>query len=180
MSDCFIGEIRLWPGLKCPTNWAICDGSSLAINANQVLYALIGVTYGGDGLTSFNLPDLRGRVPVGQGTGAAHGAPTPRVFGKTGGAAKVVLTTDQLPLHSHSVSVSTAAATTTNPTGALLAGAATGYDLYQSDLTGQAMVELNTATIGTTTGGGLGHDNVMPTVNLNYIISLQGIYPTPN
>jgi len=97
MSDPYVGEIRMFGGNFAPAGWSFCDGSSLSISENEVLYQLIGTTYGGDGQSTFNVPDLRGRVPVHQGTGAGGNYQT----GQTGGAEQVTLTSQQLPVHNH-------------------------------------------------------------------------------
>ena len=110
--DPYIGEIRLFAGNYAPENWAICDGAQVAVNDYQALYALIGTTYGGNGTTSFALPDLRGRVPIGQGQ-----APnvTARTLGQIGGTEKVSLNVGQLPPHNHQILATSTAATTSTP-----------------------------------------------------------------
>jgi microcystin-dependent protein len=161
----FIGEIRLVPFNFAPKGWAICAGQMLPINQNQALFALLGTTYGGDGRTTFALPDLRGRVAVGAGDlpgGSSY------ALGATGGQETVELTTGQLPGHSHHVNASSAAATTKSP--------ATAYPAGGGAYAGQRNVRMKAAMIGLT-GGGEEHENRQPYLGLNYIIALQGIFP---
>jgi microcystin-dependent protein len=164
--DPFIGEIRLVPFNFAPKGWAICAGQMLPINQNQALFALLGTTYGGDGRTTFALPDLRGRIPVGAGQ-PPTGSDYP--LGATGGQETVELTTGQLPGHSHPVNASSAAATSKSP--------ATAYPAGGGAYAGQRNVRMKAAMIGLT-GGGEGHENRQPYLSLNYIIALQGIFPS--
>ena len=164
----FLGEIRLVPFNFAPRGWALCAGQLLPINQNQALFALLGTTYGGNGQTTFALPDLRGRVPVGAGQlseGSSY------VLGETGGQETVALTTRQLAQHAHGVQASSAAATTKNPTAAFLAAGGA----YAA----QRNVRMNAAMIGRT-GAGEAHENRQPYLGLNYIIALQGIFPSPS
>jgi microcystin-dependent protein len=161
----FIGEIRLVPFNFAPRGWAICDGQLLPINQNQALFALLGTEYGGDGRTTFALPDLRGRVALGAGQ-APGGSSYP--LGATGGLETVALTTLQLPGHTHAVHASNAAATTKNP--------ATAYPAGGGAYAAQRNVRMKATMIGQTGGGGR-HENRQPYLSLNYIIALQGIFP---
>ena len=161
----FIGEIRLVPFTYAPKGWAICAGQLLPINQNQALFALLGTMYGGDGRTTFALPDLRGRVPIGAGQSSA-GSSYP--LGATGGQETVELKTRQLPGHAHAVRASSAAATTKNPTAAFPARGGA----YAADRN----VRMKAGMIGRT-GGGEGHENRQPYLSLNYIIALHGIFP---
>ena len=163
--DPFIGEIRLVPFNFAPRGWAICAGQLLPINQNQALFALLGTTYGGDGRTTFALPDLRGRIPIGAGQPPA-GSSYP--LGATGGQETVELATRQLPGHAHAVHASSAASTTKNPATAFPAGGGA----YAAERN----VRMKAAMIGRT-GGGEGHENRQPYLSLNYIIALQGIFP---
>jgi microcystin-dependent protein len=163
--DPFIGEIRLVPFNFAPRGWAICEGQLLPINQNQALFALLGTTYGGDGRTTFALPDLRGRIPIGAGEPASGSS---YALGATGGQDTVGLTTRQLPEHSHAVHASSAAATRRTPTRAFPAGGGA----YAADHN----VRMKAAMIGPT-GGGEVHENRQPYLALNYIIALQGIFP---
>lgn len=175
--DPFVGEIRLFAGTYAPMGWAFCDGQLLSVNAYQVLYALIGATYGGNGSTTFAVPDLRGRVPVSQGAGPGL---TPRGLAQTFGTENVTLTPDQIP-HSHTLMASTNAPSASNPTGAVLGtlpvGSSAPSFLY-SDGTA-APAPLNTATVSPAPGGVANqpHSNVMPFQVINYIIALEGVFP---
>jgi microcystin-dependent protein len=166
--DPFIGEIRLVPYNFAPKGWAFCAGQLLPINQNQALFALLGTTYGGDGRTTFALPDLRGRIPVGAGQSPA-GSDYP--LGAAGGSETVKLTTGQLPAHAHHVNASSAAATTKNP--------ATAYPAGGGAYSAQRNVRMNAATVGRT-GSGQAHENRQPYLSLNYIIALYGIFPSQN
>lgn len=172
MADCFIGEIRMFGGDYAPEGWAICDGRSLSINSYDALYSLIGITYGGDANT-FKLPDLRGRVPLGQGTGAGI---TAKTLGQTGGSETVVLTNAQLPQHTHDIVISNAAGTAASPQNALWAGSSANlYSTSTATPNGQMNAEAITATGGNPTQG---HNNMMPYLSVNFIISLtDGYYP---
>ena len=161
----FLGEIRLVPFTFAPRGWAICAGQLLQINQNDALFALLGTTYGGNGQTTFALPDLRGRVPIGAGQAAGGSS---YALGATGGQETVKLRTAQLPGHAHAVHANSGAATTRNPATAFPAGGGA----YAT----QRNVRMNTAMIGRT-GGGEAHENRQPYLGLNYIIALHGIFP---
>jgi len=164
MSDPFVGEIRLFAGNFAPAGWAFCDGTPLAISENDVLFELIGTTYGGDGETTFALPDLRGRAPIHAGNGY--------VLAETGGVESVTLTTNQIPVHNHQLVASADIATLSSPENALPGQAPS--KLYR--------VPGSTATMAAgllaLTGGSQAHDNMQPYVAINYIISLFGIFPS--
>jgi microcystin-dependent protein len=166
--DPFLGEIRLVAFDFAPKGWAACDGRLLPINQNQALFALLGTQYGGDGKTTFALPDLRGRVPVGAGQGAGL---SNYPIGSTGGDESVKLAVGQLPPHAHPVRASSGAATTKDPAGAFPAKGG-AYAAAQN-------AKMNTAMLGKS-GGGQPHENRQPYVALNYIIALQGIFPSQN
>lgn len=178
--DCFLGEIRIFAGTYAPEYWHICDGTYLAIQGNEALFSLLGTTYGGDGLTRFALPDLRGRIPIGQGAGPNL---TPRLLGSYGGTEAVTLTEAQIPAHTHSVKASTVTtASVVNPTNLTYLGPVdvpnkTGYG-YVNNITGGIKATLDTNVIHPFKGGYEPHCNMMPTMTLNYIICLSGIYPT--
>lgn len=121
MSDQFVGEVRTFAGSYAPSGWALCNGATLPIANNEVLYSLIGTTYGGDGQTKFNLPDLRSRIPIGTGTSSAGAA---YKLGQTAGTETVVLQQAQIPLHAHNLMANSAAATTGDPTNNYLAQSA--------------------------------------------------------
>jgi microcystin-dependent protein len=169
MSQPYVGEIRLFAGNFAPAGWMFCDGSVLPISENDVLFQLIGTTYGGDGQETFNLPDLRGRVPVHQGTGAG----TTYQIGEIGGVESVTLTTNQIPVHSHAFIASSDAATGVVPVNNLL-GSSPSIQLYVEGSPGSAMA----AQSLTQTGGSQPHDNFQPYQCVNYIISLFGVFPS--
>jgi microcystin-dependent protein len=169
MSNPFIGEIRLFAGNFAPQGWALCNGQLMAISQNTALFSLLGTTYGGNGQTTFALPDLRGRVPVHRGQGPGL---TPRTQGEQSGSETVTLLSTQMPAHSHALRASTVAATGSTPAGALLG--ATSVNSYDNSAAG---VPMAAGAIGST-GGSQPHDNMAPTLALNYIISLFGIFPS--
>ena len=171
MSDPFIGEIRLFAGNFAPNGWAFCSGQTMSIAQNTALFSLLGTTYGGNGQTTFVLPDLRGRVPVHQGNGPGL---TPRTLGEVSGSEAITLTTSQIPAHSHALRASTAAASGSTPAGSLLGS--TSVNSYDNASAGIAMAP---GAIGMT-GGAQPHENMAPTLTLNYIIALFGIFPSRN
>lgn len=171
MSDPYVGEIRLFAGNFAPVGWALCQGQLVAIAENDVLYSLIGTTYGGDGQNTFALPDLRGRVPVHQGQGPGL---SQRTMGQTGGTETVTLQSGQTPAHSHPALASTATASLGAPGGNLLA--ATTGSTYG---TGPATTPMASGAITSAWGNPQPHENMAPTLTVNYIISLYGIYPSP-
>lgn len=169
MSEPFIGEIRMFAGNFAPRGWAFCDGQLLAINQNDALFSLLGTIYGGDGRTTFGLPDLRGRLPIhaGQGPGLSE-----RRLGSTGGAESVTVTIGQFPGHNHGpLRASTGAADAADPTGAVLAEGSA--DIYVDESPDAAL-----ATSTTSAGGSQAHTNLMPFVCVHFIIALVGIYPS--
>ncbi len=177
MGDNYLGEIRLFSFAKIPTGWAVCDGRTLQIAQNQALYSLLSNKYGGDGKTTFALPDLRGRVPVhtGQSSLSPH---TIYNMGATGGAETVTLTTGNLPIHTHSMSAVAATATLKPDAGNLLAEP-TDASNVQHAIYGPAtnsFVILNTSTISNDGGNG-SHNNMQPFQVLNYCIATSGLYP---
>lgn len=174
--EAYTGEIRLWTSVRIPTGWANCDGSTLLIAEYEVLYSLIGTVWGGDGRTNFKLPDLRGRLPVGQGNGAGL---APAVFGQSVGTETVTLTTDNLPVHNHSMTANTTTATATAPTSASVLAAGAGQDgWYASGSPLNKSVLANDALANA--GGSQPHPNVMPCLAATYIICTNGLYPTRN
>ncbi len=172
MSQPFVGEIRLFAGNFAPVGWAFCNGSLLSIAQNEVLFDLIGTTFGGDGENTFALPDMRGRVPVHQGQGAGLSF---RQLGEQGGVENVTLTSAQMPSHGHVLNATTTAASAGTAMAGSLTGTAAGTAFYGStpgsgtSLAPQAL---------TSSGGSQPHDNMAPFVGLNFIISLLGIFPS--
>lgn len=166
MSEPFLAEIRIVGFNFAPRGWALCDGQILPINQNQSLYALLGTTYGGDGQTTFALPDLRGRTPIHVGNGHAEG--------NKGGEETHTLSTNEMPQHTHTANGTTAAATTTGPTDNLLAGTSGLYGAADGNTVTMAGDNLAPA------GGGQAHENMQPFLALNFCIALQGLFPSRN
>lgn len=180
MSDYYVGEIRVMAGLiqrQPPANWLVCDGSLLSINQYQVLYSLLGTLYGGDGVTTFALPDLRGRLAINQGTGVNL---TPRTLAQKGGTEFVALSEATMPSHTHTLNTAgTAATSPTVASTATFANTASTITMYAKDgLPTTAATTANPAdTTISNTGAGQSHDNIMPSLALNYIIATNGLYP---
>jgi microcystin-dependent protein len=171
MSDQYLGEIRMFTGNFAPVGWLLCNGQVLSISQYEALFSLIGTTYGGDGISTFAIPDLRGRIPLHQGTGSSG---TRYVLGQLGGVEEVQLLGNQLPRHTHSVNVVSAPGTTTSPAKALWAESS--IDQYSTDASNSAMGSQTIAAVGGTTP----HDNMMPFLPISFIIATAGIFPSPN
>ena len=165
MSGPFVGEIRMFAGNFAPAGWAFCNGALIAIDQNPTLFQLIGTTYGGDGQNNFALPDLQSRLPVHVGPGFAQG--------QSGGVETVTLTISQIPAHSHVPLCNAAAGSSDTPANNFWA-AATGATNYDNGVPGAAM---DPATIGSA-GGSQPHDNMIPFLVINFIISLFGVFPS--
>jgi microcystin-dependent protein len=171
MSQPYVGQIVMFAGNFAPVGWAFCDGTLLPISENEVLFNLIGTTYGGDGVNTFALPDLRGRVPIHMGTGAGLSAYT---LAQTGGQETVTLTIDQLAQHSHALNASTdPAGSTGTPADAL--ATSTTVNVYGDGSGGLDAVMSPLHTVG----GNHAHDNMAPYLGVNFIISLFGVFPSP-
>jgi microcystin-dependent protein len=177
MSTPYVGEIRLFGFPRVPTGWLACDGSTYAISTYDVLYTLLGTTFGGDGQSNFAVPDLRGRVPVHQGTGLGL---TPRTPGEVFGTESVTLLTPQIPTHTHALVASQAAAASATPDSASFLGNVAPNDVWYFTQQGVAKAESMNASVIGATGGSLPHDNCMPTLTGNYCIAYQGIFPQQN
>ncbi|KAB7768845.1 phage tail protein [Xanthomonas maliensis] len=179
--DAYLGQIILFAGNYEPQGWAFCDGRQLQINNYMALYSLIGTTYGGDARTTFNLPDLRGRVAISQGQGAAR-APAPqltaRVLGQQFGTETVSLQLAEMPAHTHALQAFNAPASSSVPTTQLPAVTQNGETAYFVPPAGStpavATLAPNAVSVA---GAGLPHDNHMATQTLNYLICLNGFYP---
>jgi microcystin-dependent protein len=176
MSQPYVGEIRMFGGNFPPSGWALCQGQLLPISENDVLFQLIGTTYGGDGESTFALPNLASRVPMHMGTFQS----TTFQIGQAAGAETVTLTTQQIPLHNHMVEASTNAGTNATPTTSTIlstegpiSNSANVYLPY----TNANQIVLANQTIGQT-GGNQPHDNIQPYMTLNFIISLFGVFPS--
>ena len=167
MGTPFVGEIRMFAGNFAPAGWMFCQGQLLPISENETLFNLIGTTYGGDGQSTFALPNLSSRVPIHQGSGFT--------LGDAAGAESVTLTTSQIPAHTHVPQASTSSVSPPNvsdPTGAVWAQSV--LNDYSTAAPSQAM---NAAAIGSS-GGSQPHDNMIPFLVVNFIISLFGIFPS--
>jgi microcystin-dependent protein len=173
MAEPYIGEIRMFGGNFPPAGWMFCDGAQLPIAENDALFNLIGTTYGGDGQETFNLPDLRGRVPIHQGTNPATGSTFQ--LGEPGGVETVTLTTQQIPSHNHALLATTAIGTQANPGGNLLANSQGPQPYIQENPDNSLSAQMLTPV-----GGSQPHDNRQPFLGINFIISLFGIFPTQN
>jgi microcystin-dependent protein len=170
--EAYVGEIRIFAGLFAPNNWLFCNGSQVNITDYQLLYAVLGTAWGGDGVKTFKLPNLIGRLPVGQGQG---GGLTARILGQMAGADPTTLVQANLPAHTHTVNASTDPATSVQPSPAVTFARAQGSDVfYAADTT--AETELDQLAVSTD-GGGQPHDNTMPLQTVNYIICFNGIFP---
>jgi microcystin-dependent protein len=165
----FIGQIRIFAGNYAPNGWSFCDGSLLSMDENQALYSLLGTTYGGDGVSTFALPDLRSRTPIHQGFGPDG---QNYVIGEMLGAEAVTLTPDQLPAHTHAFTASSAAANTPNPSNNYLAQSSQ-VSAFFGDNPSVAMQNNSLTPVG----GSQPHENRMPFLTTSFIIALEGIYP---
>lgn len=165
MAQPYVGEIRMFAGNFPPAGWAFCDGQSLPISENETLFQLIGTTYGGDGEATFNLPDLRGRIPMHQGNGFT--------LAETGGVEDVTLTVQQIPNHSHSMTATTTPGTQSSPAGNRLAQSR-NIAPYINDTPNATM----RAGAIAPTGGSQPHTNMQPFLCVHFIISLFGIFPS--
>jgi microcystin-dependent protein len=170
MGQPYIGEIRMFAGNFAPNGWEFCSGQLIPIAENETLFVLIGTTYGGDGQTTFALPDLRGRLPVHQGTG---GGLSTYAVGQSGGVEDVTLTTQQIPSHGHTLQCTATVGNLPGPENGIPAECSTG-SVYQSSAPGAAMA----ATSVGTAGGSQPHANLQPFLCVNYIISMFGIFPS--
>ena len=166
MSEPYLAEIRIVGFNFAPIGWAMCDGQILPINQNQSLYSLVGTTYGGDGLSTFGLPDLRGRTPIHRGSGHNQG--------QKAGQETVALTTNEIPSHDHGMRASGNAAGTAEASGASLAK--TSANAYVG---GPPNAFLAADSVGNA-GSGQGHQNMQPFLVLNFIIALSGLFPSRN
>jgi microcystin-dependent protein len=169
MSEPFVGEIRMFAGNFAPRGWAFCDGQLLAVSQNDALFSLLGTIYGGDGRTTFGLPDLRGRIPIHAGTGPGL---SPRRLGAKSGEEKVTLTVNQLPSHGHPLHATTSTASQRQPVGSALAtsiGQVYTEIFDPQTMNGQAISHV---------GGSQSHTNLMPFLCVHFIIALFGIYPS--
>jgi microcystin-dependent protein len=166
MAQPYVGEIRMFAGNFAPAGWMFCEGQLLPISENETLFQLIGTTYGGDGESTFALPDLRGRIPIHQGNGF--------ILAETGGAEEITLTVQQIPAHSHPLLATNNQASQSNPQTNL--PAKPDKNLYRPE---PASVSPMAAQSITATGGSQPHTNFQPYLCVDFIISLFGIFPSP-
>ena len=171
MAQPFVSEIRIFAGSFAPVGWMLCDGQLMPISENETLFQIIGTTYGGDGQSTFALPNLQGRIPIhnGQGPGLSNNYQV----GESGGVESVTLTANQIPTHTHPFLVSTDAGLQIAPGGGVL-GTQASVTLFRPIQANQAF-----APSISTVGGSQPHDNMQPYLCVNYIISLFGIFPPP-
>ena len=171
MSEPFIAEIKIFAGNFAPRGWSLCDGQLLPIAQNTALFSLIGTTYGGDGRTTTALPDLKGRAPMHPGRGPGL---TSRRLGQELGSSTVIVTEAQMPSHNHTVNVVSQNADSDDPSSARTYRNSTPGDAYQ---TAGAVAVMASETLGNA-GGSSAHNNLQPNLVMNFIIALQGIYPS--
>jgi microcystin-dependent protein len=170
MADPFVAEIRIFPFGFAPTGWALCDGQLIPISQNTSLFSLLGTTYGGDGKSTFALPDLQGSAPMhpGQGPGLSL-----HDLGEVGGSETVTLLQSEVPLHSHAWQASNSDATDQTPAGELMAVGTGGITTYAQP---SALTALGAQAVAPV-GGGQPHNNMQPYLTLNFCIALQGVFP---
>jgi microcystin-dependent protein len=166
MAQPYVGEIRMFGGNFAPAGWMFCEGQLLPISENETLFQLIGTTYGGDGQSTFALPDLRGRLPIHQGNGF--------ILAETGGAEEITLTVNQIPAHGHPMLSSTTIATQSSPQGNVLAQSSAA-DMYIEDIPNVNLAANSISPVG----GSQPHTNFQPYLCVSFIISLFGIFPSP-
>jgi microcystin-dependent protein len=166
MAQPYVGEIRMFAGNFAPAGWMFCEGQLLPISENETLFNLIGTTYGGDGQSTFALPDLRGRIPIHQGNGF--------ILAETGGAEEITLTVQQIPTHSHAFLGTTSNANDTNAINNVVSQATAGFP-YLNAPPPVAMAPQSVAPVG----GSQPHTNFQPYLCVDFIISLFGLFPSP-
>jgi len=171
MAQPYVGEIRMFAGNFAPAGWMFCDGQLLPISENETLFQLIGTTYGGDGESTFALPNLQSRIPIHMGTGPGG---VTRILAEMAGVEQVTLTTNQIPSHSHAFLASTVTGTQNAPNGEVLASGSS-ISTYRPQAPSQPFAA-GTITLA---GGSQPHDNMVPYLCINFIISLFGIFPSP-
>jgi microcystin-dependent protein len=171
MADPFLAEIRIFAGNFAPVGWALCNGQLLPISQNTALFSLLGTTYGGDGKSTFALPDLQGRAPMFQGQGPAL---SDRVLGEMGGTATITLLQSEIPAHSHGLMATAGLAAGRDPTNNPLARSRNGM-AYQDNINTN-LVSMSPLAVGVS-GNSQPHNNMQPYLCLTFIIAMQGIYP---
>ncbi len=172
MSEPFVGEIRMFAGNFAPRGWAFCDGQLLATSQNDALFSLFGTIYGGDGRTTFGLPEMRGRIPIHAGSGPGL---SPRRLGLKGGTENVTITTNTLATHKHTFRASSASGTLSDGENNTISNSPS-VDLYIEDSPVANMASSGSSFIG----GSRSHTNLQPFLCINFIVALVGIYPSRN
>lgn len=179
MNESFIGSIFMTGANFAPSGWSLCQGQLVSIAENNTMFALLGTTYGGDGVQTFGLPDLRGRATMNQGTGLGLST---YVMGQVSGVEQVTMTTNTMPAHTHLVSATTNAATTNIPSSATFispAALGVGGDALNTYSTNAATAQLAPGSV-TNTGTGIPFSIIQPVLAVNYIIAMVGIFPSRN
>lgn len=166
MAQPYVGEVRMFAGNFAPAGWMFCEGQLLPISENETLFQLIGTTYGGDGQSTFALPDLRGRVPIHQGNGF--------ILAETGGAEEITLTASQIPAHNHTFIATSSIANSASPSNSILASPSQ-VAMFFADPPNQPMKSSMISDVG----GSQPHTNFQPYLCVDFIISLFGIFPSP-
>ncbi len=167
MAQPYVGEIRMFAGNFAPAGWMFCEGQLLPISENETLFQLIGTTYGGDGESTFALPDMRGRIPIHQGNGF--------ILAETGGAEEITLTVNQIPAHSHPFLASGGLANSGVPANNAMLANTTNTKVYSPATPASAMIPASLGSVG----GSQPHTNFQPYLCVDFIISLFGIFPSP-
>lgn len=173
MSEPFVGEIRMFAGNFAPRGWAFCDGQLLAVSQNDALFSLLGTIYGGDGRTTYGLPDMRGRIPIHAGSGPGL---SQRRLGSKSGSEKLTLTVNQMPAHTHGMKGSSDSGSAASPSNATV-GRTTNFDFYRAS--GSPGANMSSTAISSV-GGSQSHTNLQPFLCIYFIIALFGIYPSRN
>jgi microcystin-dependent protein len=167
MAQPYVGEIRMFAGNFAPAGWAFCEGQLLPISENETLFQLIGTTYGGDGESTFALPDLQGRIPIHQGNGF--------ILAETGGTEEVTLSTQQMTNHTHPMLANNTQGSTPTPGNSVVLAGSPNVDLYIQDIANQPLANTSVTPVG----GSQPHTNFQPYLCIDFIISLFGIFPSP-
>jgi microcystin-dependent protein len=167
MAQPYVGEIRMFAGNFAPAGWMFCEGQLLPISENETLFQLIGTTYGGDGQSTFAMPDMRGRLPIHQGNGFT--------LSQSGGSEQVTLTVPQIPVHTHAFLAMNNPADSPSPQGNMI-GVSSNTNVFFNDTPNVAMSPSMLSSVG----GNQPHSNIQPFLCVDFIISLYGIFPSPN
>ncbi len=175
MAEAYLGEIRMFAGNFAPSGWALCNGQILSISQNNALFSILGTQFGGDGVSTFGLPNLQSRVPIHQGQGQGL---SPYTVGQTGGVENVTLLTSQIPAHTHPVNASNTSASATTASGNLPATVEAARGQEAPKIYGSPAATTMAANMIGAAGGSQPHPNIQPYQCVTFIISLQGIYPT--